>query len=286
MVKNLNGMKIKMNTKPKLLLTGATGFLGSRILPCIMEKYDITCLVREGSKNKLKDFFGIRIAIGDITSVIPPNKYDAILHMAAITKLDENCNDNVIGTTNIIDYALKNKIKRLYYLSTAYVCGKHVGKFNKNDFDLGQKFNNDYEISKFESEKIVRQYNDKLEITIFRPSIIYDSDNLGIGFNYIVGAFIKGYLDKFPGNKENIIYLVHVKKVIQTILANMNEQSIGKTIPIIDSVKLGTLVEKYAKIFNREYEFVDIEKYEFKNEKLKKLEILFPYLQPKVIFEN
>ena len=42
------------------------------------------------------------------------------------------------------------------YISTAYVAGEHRGVFREQDFDLGQRFRNAYEQSKFEAEQLVR----------------------------------------------------------------------------------------------------------------------------------
>src|SRR5205814_893096 len=57
---------------------------------------------------------------------------------------------NVEGTRNVLELLSEApRLKRLDYVSTAYVSGTGVGVYRENDLDVGQKFKNFYEETKF-----------------------------------------------------------------------------------------------------------------------------------------
>jgi len=268
----------------KILVTGGTGFIGKRLIRELAKDYELYCLVRKESVHKLGS--NVNAVIGDILELeIPDFKYDAIIHLAANTKFNEKCDENVLGTQNICDYALRNGIKRLYYMSTAFVCGDYSGKFSADDFDVGQGFNNNYEKSKFLAEKIVRSYFDKLDITIFRPGIVIDEINFdeGNGFNLVLKHLKNGVFKEFPGNGTNKAYIVDVNKVLDEIVFNMNENSISKTIMIFDVEMLGDLLKEYSKKFNiLEPKFLNVEEFKQKYKDMKPIIDLLPYFESKV----
>src|SRR5205823_6206999 len=103
-----------------------------------------------------------------------------IIHSAASVSfslpLDESRAINVEGTRSILDLAelaqRRGGLRRLSYVSTAYVAGDRRGVFGEDDLDLGQGFRNPYEQSKFEAEKLVRSRMDWVPTQVFRPSIV------------------------------------------------------------------------------------------------------------------
>jgi nucleoside-diphosphate-sugar epimerase len=70
-------------------------------------------------------------------------------------------------------------LRRLGYMSTTSISGTHKGLFSENDFDTGQKFKNHYESTKFEAERIVREYADRIPTVIFRPTIVVGDSHSG-----------------------------------------------------------------------------------------------------------
>ena len=85
------------------------------------------------------------------------------------------------GTENVVHFCYTEKIKRLHYISTAYVAGKRRDVVYEDELDKGQSFNNNYEKSKFDTEKllnqVVRQYD--VPTTVYRPSIIVGDSRTG-----------------------------------------------------------------------------------------------------------
>lgn len=112
-------------------------------------------------------------------------------HLAAnlsfASKNEENVKyTNIVGTQNAVNLA-NSLAARYLHVSTVYVCGDSRETFTEDDLDVGQKFRNGYESSKFEAEKFVRK-NCKIPYIVFRPSIImgdaYEGKAEGCTFGY------------------------------------------------------------------------------------------------------
>jgi len=84
---------------------------------------------------------------------------------------------NVAGTKRLLEFALScqenGQFKCFHHISTVAAAGDKQGIFSEKQLSLGQKFNNTYEQSKFEAEKIIGKYRKKgLPVVVYRPAII------------------------------------------------------------------------------------------------------------------
>jgi len=202
----------------KILITGATGFLGSNLMMRILKnesQTNLVLLIRARSDDEAKNRINmilkkmitkenferllsrVEILKGNIIDEklgLSNSTYERIsretthiIHYAASVKLNMNLEDarnvNCNGTKNIISFAkCANKfgvLERLGHISTAYVAGNRTGTIYEDEFAEEQKFANTYEQTKFEAEQLVREYISELPITIFRPSIIVGDSNTG-----------------------------------------------------------------------------------------------------------
>lgn len=199
-----------------VLLTGATGLVGSYLLKILLhEGYKVYALAR-GKNNKSarervlnilnfwdKDLFARKsnsliVLEGDITKKnfgldkhtidLLIKEVEEIFHSAAVTRfnwpLKEIRKVNVKGTKTVLDFAVKcskqNRFKKVNHISTAYICGNYNGTFSEVDLDLGQSFSSTYEQSKFEAEKIVEEYRKKgLWVDIYRPPLVIGESDTG-----------------------------------------------------------------------------------------------------------
>ncbi|OGV39621.1 MAG: hypothetical protein A2020_02845 [Lentisphaerae bacterium GWF2_45_14] len=188
-----------------ILVTGITGLVGSSFVASLLKKdkeLKVTAIVRRlAKKNALKrvleiveeqynfdDDSGyaehaldrINVIEGDITEpgflddVSQFKGVDTIFHCAADVNLGKDPEGktyriNYGGTTSILELAKKLNVKTLHYVSTAYVSGKTEGLVKEDELSATE-FNNPYEKSKFEAEKLVRASG--IPFTIYRPSII------------------------------------------------------------------------------------------------------------------
>lgn len=180
-----------------VLLTGATGYLGVYTLKELIAKTSshIYCLVRgktglPAEKRlrlhyreyfphlKLDDFRGrITILEGDFTQSkfgLSDEVYreltvklDAIYHLGADTKLfgveSRFVANNIAPVRRLIELAKSCRLKDLHYMSTLAICGVNRSEktvvFGENCLDVGQQFQNYYESTKYEAEKLIREYN-------------------------------------------------------------------------------------------------------------------------------
>lgn len=190
-----------------VLLTGATGFLGDYLAQGFLKQgVRLKLLLRNtSSPNASYGFCGtsknLEFITGDITKEylgLEKEVYlrlqaevDEVFHCAAATRFDDHfdntlVNTNVRGTERILRFCLFNKPKRLHYVSTAYVAGVRRDTVFEHELEKGQAFNNDYEKSKFEAERLVSSFARQWDIpvTIYRPSIIVGDSRTGFTKKY------------------------------------------------------------------------------------------------------
>lgn len=175
----------------KHFITGGTGFIGRYLVRALIRRGDMVfVLVREESNKNLDSVFGklmdskrLIFVFGDIrfkNLKIPGNylkklkklKVDFVWHLAAdlsmsLTKGKINRHKtNINGTRNVVNLA--NYIgAQLCYFSTIHVRGDAKG-LSEYQLNVGQTFGNDYELTKFKAEEIVKKYA-KVAYVIFRP---------------------------------------------------------------------------------------------------------------------
>lgn len=207
------------------------------------------------------------------------NTVDDVYHCAAATKFNDTSDDtlvntNVYGTEHILWFCLSKKPKRLHYVSTAYVAGTRREIVFEYELEKGQSFNNTYEKSKYEAEKILSHFARKYDtpVTIYRPSIIvgdfrtgftknYDNiyvfaKGLSRCKNYEMRARNKGLVNRngthhrtplrVPGDKYCTLNLVPVDYVARAIVAiSVQKKSINNTFHIVNPSPptLGELAE-------------------------------------------
>jgi long-chain acyl-CoA synthetase len=109
-------------------------------------------------------------------------------------------------------------------VSTAYVAGTHRGVFGEDDLDRGQGFNNAYERSKWEAERLVAAHAERLPIQVLRPSIVVGDERTGwtSSFNVIYSplkAYARGALSAVPARRSAPVDVVSVSYVADAILA-------------------------------------------------------------------
>lgn len=170
----------------RVLLTGATGYLGIHILRRLIDSdaEQIWCLVRgkdeEKAASRLKTLlfyyfensfealFGnrLRIVTGDVTDVLSPTiEVDTLINCAAVVKHFSEGTEiedvNVGGTRHCVDFCLQTGA-RMIQISTASTRGMSVNGvpasddiFNEQKLYMGQFLGNKYIHSKFIAERIV-----------------------------------------------------------------------------------------------------------------------------------
>ncbi len=283
-------------TGDALLLTGATGFVGMAVLARLLEHTDrdVMVLVRASSQSqadaRLNAVLGsmfdapeqhegrVRAVCGDLTAPglglgadrewIAEEVRD-IVHGAASVAFDmslaESRSINVDGTRRILDLAEEcaargEGLRRITYVSTAYVAGDRHGWAREGELDVGQAFRNAYEQSKHEAERLVWSRRDGLPVTIVRPSIVVGERGTGwtASFNVVyvpLRAFASGTLPVLPGRRDAVLDIVTVDHVADATLAlAASPAAAGGTFHVVageQATTLGELAHLAARRFDR-----------------------------------
>jgi len=113
----------------------------------------------------------------------------SMLHSAAALKFHEEDDGepwrtNVGGTRHVLQLCRDTGIKKIHYVSTAYVCGTRTDRIMEDTLDLGQGFRNDYEKSKLEAETMVRADSHLEQVTVYRPAVIAGDSKTGYTNTY------------------------------------------------------------------------------------------------------
>jgi thioester reductase-like protein len=261
--------------KKVVFITGATGLIGSNLTARILKDDPTTqlaLLVRGDSdndaKNRLEETLGmwiseadlqqmkkrIRVIRGDISLSrlgLSENLYNQlasqithIIHSAATVQfqLPLECARliNLGGTKNVMALARSamraGGLRRVAYISTAYVCGNREGTISEEELECGQQFVNTYEQTKLESEKFIRNLMGELPLTIFRPSIVVGDSVTGrtTAFNVLYAPLKLIYrriVDILPGDPHIPLDVVPVDFVTAAInhICSKSADGIGKT---------------------------------------------------------
>jgi len=182
----------------KVLITGATGFLGSEVAKQLVEQGNaIRCTLRKTSvvpkllqpfagqiewvEADLLDIFAMEDALEGVTQVY---------HCAAWVSLKQRdkkqmIHTNITGTANLVNLCLQGKCRLVHVSSVAAVGVAKPGELITEKDQLDQELETDgYAISKLESEMEVRRgIAEGLEAVIVNPSIIIgpNAGTLGSG---------------------------------------------------------------------------------------------------------
>ncbi len=170
----------------KVLVTGASGFLGGHVAELLSKRGDsVRALVRSTSNRKhLQGLANVELFEGGIEEVDRVREavdgVDAIVHAAGLVKArstDEFFAVNVGGTSNLIQAARTRSrgrpgvIKRFVYVSSLTACGPSP---DGRPVPLDQESPIDaYGRSKLAAEKVVLSAKDDFPVVVLRPGAIY-----------------------------------------------------------------------------------------------------------------
>jgi nucleoside-diphosphate-sugar epimerase len=224
----------------KTLITGATGFIGSRLaLRCCEQGMVVRALGRRISaveRENARELEDKGVEIREVSVEDRARLADAmvgvglVFHLAA-AQHEANVPDayfreiNVEGTRNLFDAAQAARVDRVVHGSTIGVYAWQPGRSVGNDSPLEP--GNIYGVTKLEAEEVVRSYAGQVPFAIARISETY-----GPGDRRLLKLF-KGAargLSVQIGDGRNLHHLVYVDDLIDGLLAAATEEAaIGRT---------------------------------------------------------
>ena len=210
----------------KVLVTGGAGFIGTNLIKQLLKKdVQVVSIDNYSTGNKLNEIPGVKYLDIDIEKIIKIREadFDICFHLAAQSRVQpsfdnpqESVRVNIIGTTRVMEWALKNNVKVIYAGSSS----KHHDPSDSP-----------YAMTKFLGEEICKLYkksfNVNVEITRFY-NVYGPLEPLDEKFGNVIGIWQVKAKKKIPlpivgdGNQKRDF--THVLDIIDGLLKIANSE--------------------------------------------------------------
>ena len=227
----------------KILITGASGFIGSFIVEEALKRgLDTWAAVRQSSSRRyLQDerihFIELDFSSQErLTEQLREHRFDYIVHAAGVTKcLDKQdfFRMNTEGTKNLIRavMVLQMPLKRFVFLSSLSIFGAiHEQEPYEEicETDTPQP-NTAYGESKLLAEQFLQTTS--LPYVILRPTGVYGPRERDY---FLMAKSIKGHTDFAVGFKRQVITFVYVSDVVQAVFLALERDVVGRAFFLSD----------------------------------------------------
>lgn len=195
----------------KVLITGASGFVGSNLVISLLEKkYRVKAFMREDSKHPAVDQLPCEKIYGNIEDTLLLKKVlkgiDFVFHTAAYVSFKKSDFDkayqiNVLGTQNMLEACLEAKVAKVVHLSACAVLGYSMDKNTILDETSDPKIekNNVYAYTKKLAEEEVQKYVQKgLNISIANITTVYGQGDRKLNSGTIIKSLYDGKMKLAP----------------------------------------------------------------------------------------
>ncbi len=212
----------------KIFVSGATGFIGSRLALHLADRGHIVhALFRSSQKAEILKQKNIHLFKGDVcdkSSLEPAmDACDEAYHLGAFLRLwDKDPNlfqrVNVDGTKNVLDTALKFKLYKVVVTSTAGVLGPSRSDPLDERSERLVEFFTPYERSKYEMEQKVLEYKERgLFVVLVNPTRVFGPGILSEANSAtkIIEAYIRGLWRIIPGRGHNVGNYAFIEDIVK-----------------------------------------------------------------------
>jgi len=235
-------------TLERVLVTGATGFTGGHLCRRLArDGYPVRALVRDRDREAELRCQGIEPVLGDLRDRKSLERaakgVDLVYHVAALFRQEnvsrkEMWDTNVEGTRNMLDAAVKVRVRRFVHCSTVGVHGDIKNPPANEEAPYGP--GDHYQESKTEGERLVLRYiaEGRLPIVVFRPGGIYGPQDLR--FLKLFKA-IKSKRFIMLGSGKVLYQLIYIDDLIDGILLCGTKQNAIGNVYILTGKEPATL---------------------------------------------
>lgn len=223
----------------KILITGASGFIGSFIVEEALRRgMETWAGVRASSSRKYLTDERIHFIDLDFSSqeklenALRGHEFDYVVHAAGVTKSLHEADffaTNTQGTINLVEAILhlKMPLKRFIYMSSLSIYGaiREQQPYTEIQEDDVPKPNTAYGKSKLQAEKFLDSIGSEFHYVILRPTGVYGPREHDY---FLLAKSIKKHLDFAVGFKRQDITFIYVEDVVQAIFLSLDHALDGR----------------------------------------------------------
>lgn len=225
---------------PRILITGASGFIGSFIVEEALNRgFETWAAVRKSSSREfLKDerihFIELNLSSEEqLKQQLKDIQFDYVIHAAGVTKClhkEDFFRINTEGTKNLVRALLdlQMPLKRFVYISSLSIMGAICEEQPYREIRERDKAqpNTAYGKSKLEAEQWLNSLNEKLlPYVILRPTGVYGPRERDY---FMIAKSIKAHTDFAVGFKQQDITFVYVADVVQAVFLALEKGQTGR----------------------------------------------------------
>ena len=225
----------------RILVTGATGFVGSHLVPALIERdHEVRALVRPDSDAGALEALGARVVRGDVTDPVAVETAargaETVVHLAVprrVATLRQHRAVSVGGAENVLVAGRAAGVERIVHCSTVGV----YGRLRRLPADETTPFRPEtaYQIAKTEAERMVQRHVRRhgAPVVVLRPTMIYGPGDLASLKLY--RTILSGRLFSI-GRSSQPYHGVYVDDLVRALLLAMTARdAVGESFVIADS---------------------------------------------------
>jgi nucleoside-diphosphate-sugar epimerase len=178
------------DTSMRVLVTGGTGFIGIHLIAALAARgWHVRCLVRQTSDRRPLAAYAVEYVVGTLQDEAALRRavqgVEMIFHLAGATKVHTPADFeriNCVGTQTLLQACadVGGALQKFVYISSIAAAGPSLSGVPVQESDVARPVG-PYGRSKLQAEAAVFAYQERLPVTVLRPSAIYgpyDSDFL------------------------------------------------------------------------------------------------------------